>query len=123
MAALLPHDVAHAVETIGSEGLGLLFRRPVVALDRIRTARHQLARFAVGHLVAIVVEHLDLIVRADRHAGTAEQHVLGGIQRHHVDQTLGGAVDFLRRAAEALAQARAQFRGETRAAVLDHPKR
>ncbi len=66
------------------------------------------------------------MISSSAHTGAPElsqQQVFGIVEPRHVDEPFGGAVDFLRRAAEALAQPAAQLRREAGAAVLDHLER
>ena len=60
--------------------------------------------FAVGHFDAGVVDDHDLVLVAHRGAGAFEQQLVRIVEPRHVDQSLGRSVDFLRRAAELLAE-------------------
>ena len=65
---MLPHQIARAVEAVGRERPRVVLRRAVVAAQRVRSARAELADLAERHLVVVVVDQPHLVVRATRAA-------------------------------------------------------
>ena len=123
IAPALPDDVAHSVETVFGERLGVDVGCVVVAANGVGTSGDQLARFSVSHDALPIVEHRDLVPFADRCTGALQQQVVGVSQPRHVDQAFSGAVDLLRHAPELAAKTLAEFWRQPGATVLHDPQR
>ena len=67
-----------------------------------------LAGLAVGHLHAVVVDNLDLVIAANRRARTVKDQLIAVIEASHVQQALAGAEILLKLTAKLLADAAAQ---------------
>ena len=124
VAAALPDDVAHPVEAVGRERLGVDLGRRCSSREwctalssPVRPARRRAPGDPASSSTAISSNSLTGAPELSSSRSSAS------VEPRHVDEAFGGAVDLLRRAAELVAKTGAQLRRQARAAVLNDLQR
>ena len=100
IAALPHHHVAGMVKSIRIKGLRVMIRAAIIAPEGIGTACRQRAGTAVGDGAAVLIQHPDFVIGADRTALGGKNGLGAVLKPGIVHQPLGHAKDLLQAAAQ-----------------------
>ena len=82
---MLPHQVARAVETVRSEGAGVIVRHAEVAPQCVWATAAQFAHLAEGDFFTVVIGDSHFVIRADGTSYCFQANVLRIVNAHEHD--------------------------------------